>query len=99
MEKTMGLSSSFSSGLIVNSVNINEFVENMFIQADKDQNGNISFDEFKKFLIEHQENKDNWNNKTNSIKNFDLLAQKKNLEKKYINFLIQDRKNEIYNSP
>ena len=56
MEKTMGLSGSFAGGMIVNMVDINQFVDNMFLQADKNSDSSISYDEFLKFLFEHKEN-------------------------------------------
>jgi Ca2+-binding EF-hand superfamily protein len=47
----------FDVGLkvIVNKQNIEEFIHKLFKEADKDENGTISFDEFKLLIKEHSE--------------------------------------------
>ena len=46
-----------AGGMIFSMVDVNDFVDKMFLQADKDNNKMISFDEFKKYIKEHHDNK------------------------------------------
>eukprot|EP01091_Cochliopodium_minus_P004039 TRINITY_DN1395_c0_g1_i1.p1 TRINITY_DN1395_c0_g1~~TRINITY_DN1395_c0_g1_i1.p1 ORF type:complete len:114 (-),score=34.89 TRINITY_DN1395_c0_g1_i1:100-441(-) len=47
---------SWISGLMVNMLDINQFIEDMFLKADHNKDDNITYEEFKKFLLEHYEN-------------------------------------------
>ena len=56
ISNSYGFLGGWISGFVVNMVDINQFVDDLFLQSDKNNDDNISYSEFKNFLIEHYEN-------------------------------------------
>eukprot|EP01091_Cochliopodium_minus_P007805 TRINITY_DN1768_c0_g1_i2.p1 TRINITY_DN1768_c0_g1~~TRINITY_DN1768_c0_g1_i2.p1 ORF type:complete len:118 (-),score=33.90 TRINITY_DN1768_c0_g1_i2:78-431(-) len=56
MKKNMGLLGTMAGGMLVNMIDVNKFIDDLFKDTDVNNDGQISFDEFKKFLEDHHNN-------------------------------------------